>query len=151
MKLMTLCIRPRADPPKRFPLPSGQGLRQLEQERAGLQVARIYLPHVKIYPHRFKTPKDPDGQFSTYPTARQDNKKNLMKACHCLQVYSAIMGKHRHLSYPGVFLCDHGDFCPGTQEKATKLLTGNHMRCQSEQRLQQMGQERAVFSDPAVY
>jgi hypothetical protein len=45
------------------------------------------------------------------PTARQDNRKNLMKACHYLQVSSAIIGKHRHLSYPGVFLCDHGHFC----------------------------------------
>jgi hypothetical protein len=75
----------------------------------------------------------------------------LMKACHYLQVSSTIIGKHRHLSYPGFFLCDHGHFCAGAQEKAAKLLTGDHMRCQSEQRLQQMGQERAVFSDPALY
>jgi hypothetical protein len=48
MKLITLCKRPHVDPPKRFSLPSGQGLRQLEQERAGLQVTGIYLPHERF-------------------------------------------------------------------------------------------------------
>jgi hypothetical protein len=36
-----------ADTPTRFPSPSGQGLRQLEQERAGLQVIGIHLPNMK--------------------------------------------------------------------------------------------------------
>ena len=42
--------------------------------------------------------KDSDGKSSTYQTARQDIKKNLMKVYHYLQVSSAIIGKHRHRS-----------------------------------------------------